>query len=94
MFAVCVTIEVAPGRMDDFLPIMEIQARTSLSQELGCHRFDICQSGDEVFLYELYDDEAAFHAHLATAHFKQFDTAAAGMITGKSAKTYQRLTQG
>jgi hypothetical protein len=45
-------------------------ARLSLKPKPGCHRFDVCRDpGDPTlfFLYELYDDEAAFQAHLAVA---------------------------
>lgn len=33
-----------------------------------------------VFLYEIYDDEAAFKAHLQTPHFKSFSAATAVMV--------------
>ena len=44
-----------------------------------------CESGDgdEVFLYEIYDDEAAFQAHLHSAHFKAFAAATKEMITAR-----------
>ncbi|MGI9463684.1 MAG: putative quinol monooxygenase, partial [Aestuariivirgaceae bacterium] len=41
-----------------------------------CRRFDVCTDPDRperVFLYEIYDDRAAFDAHLASDHFKAFD---------------------
>lgn len=92
MFAVCVTLAITPGQMDAFLPLMQAQARNSLSLEPGCHRFDIASNGDEVFLYELYDDEVAFQTHLATDHFRQFDTGVADLVAAKTVKTYDVLT--
>ncbi|MEM7522936.1 MAG: antibiotic biosynthesis monooxygenase [Pseudomonadota bacterium] len=43
-----------------------------------------------MFLYEVYDDAAAFDAHLASDHFKDFDAAVAPMV---AAKTVRRLRQ-
>ena len=65
MYAVCVTFQIAEGAMADFLPLMLENAAASLKGEPGCHQFDVCRDGDEVFLYELYTDAAAFEALLA-----------------------------
>jgi quinol monooxygenase YgiN len=45
---------------------------------------------DEVFLYELYDDRAAFDAHLATPHFKAFAAATDAMIATRRIATWRR----
>ncbi|WP_179380566.1 putative quinol monooxygenase [Jannaschia marina] len=90
MFAVVVTIEVAPGRMADFKPAMIENARASLG-EPACHRFDVATDPDrpdEIFLYELYDDAAGFEAHLATPHYKTFDRLTSDMIASKQVRTY------
>lgn len=90
MFAVAVTIEVAPGRMPDFLPLLLDNARASLG-EPACNRFDVLTDParpDEVFLYELYDDASGFDAHRQTAHYKTFDHGTAEMIRSKAVKTY------
>lgn len=90
-FAVCVTFAINPKHLHAFLPLMHANAQTSQSEEPGCQRFDVLtdptRPGD-VFLYELYDDAAAFQAHLASAHFKRFDQAVADMILAKDIKTY------
>jgi autoinducer 2-degrading protein len=44
-----------------------------------------------VFLYEVYDDRAAFDAHLSAPHFKSFDAATAGMIRSKKVRALTRL---
>ncbi len=95
MFAVVVTFQIAPGQMAAFLPRMRANAAASLRHEPGCHRFDVCTDParpDEVFLYELYTDQAAFDAHLATDHFKAFDAEAGPMIAGKSVATYAEVS--
>ena len=54
---------------------MLANAKVSRETEPGCRQFDVCVEADtgRTFLYELYDDRAAFEAHLASAHFKAFD---------------------
>lgn len=88
MYAVTVNFTIKPGRMPEFLPLMTQNAQTSLSDEPGCHVFDICHEGNQVFLYELYSDRAAFDAHLAAPHFKSFDAAVAEMVGDKSVTCY------
>lgn len=94
MFAVCATFQIAAGRMDDFMPLMLTNAQASLANEPDCHRFDVLTDPDlpgEVFLYELYTDSAAFDVHLASPHFKTFDTAVSAMIAEKSVRTYRTV---
>ena len=91
MFAVTVTLEVAPANLAAFLPVMQANAAASLAGEPGCLRFDVCTDParpGEVFLYELYTDADAFTAHLQTAHFKTFDEAVAGWLLSKGVRTY------
>ena len=94
MYAVVVTFRIKAGEMDAFLPLMTENASTSLADETGCHRFDVCTDStraNEVFLYELYTDRAAFDAHLASAHFRAFDQRVANMVADKSVSTYDRV---
>lgn len=91
MYAVIVTFKIRAGEMTSFLPAMHENAQISREVEEGCHRFDVCFDTDrpnEVFLYELYTDRGAFDAHLASDHFKAFDTAVARMIVSKDIRTY------
>jgi len=93
MFAVCVRFEINARDMQQFLPLMQQQARNSRQLEPGCHVFDICTSetGETVFLYELYADAEAFQAHLASDHFQAFDAAVAPMIRTKEVSTYSTV---
>ncbi|MDJ0638373.1 MAG: putative quinol monooxygenase [Paracoccaceae bacterium] len=86
MYVVTVRFQVKSGCEERFLTEMQRNAATSLSDEPGCHRFDVAIGEDgpgEVFLYELYTDRAAFDAHLSSAHFKSFDAQAADWVAGK-----------
>ncbi len=96
MYAVSVTFKIKHGAMDAFLPLMHANAKTSLQSEPGCHQFDVATDPakpDEVFLYELYDDRGAFEQHLASPHFKAFDTAVADMIADKTVATWESVVQ-
>ena len=95
MFAVSVTFQINPADWAAFMPAMRANAATSLADESGCHRFDVCTDParpNEVFLYELYTDAAAFEAHLTSTHFKAFDALVAPMIASKSVATYTQVT--
>ena len=96
MFAIVVTIQLFPGKLDAFLSLIRENAATSRTQEPGCHQFDVAtdpERPDEVFLYELYSDAAAFAHHLTTAHFATFDASSADLIVSKDVRTYARVIQ-
>ncbi|NJM50717.1 MAG: antibiotic biosynthesis monooxygenase [Sphingomonadales bacterium] len=77
MYVVTVEFDVFDEHRATFLQAVKQQAKDSLDREAGCHHFDICsiENGDDeiIFLYELYDDRAAFDLHLESAHFLSFN---------------------
>lgn len=87
MYCVTVLFQIAQGQMDPFVPLMIENARTSLAKEPGCRVFDVWSEGSTVFLYEVYDNRAAFDAHLASEHFRAFDAAAGPMVVSKQITT-------
>lgn len=91
MYALFVTFRIRPGKTDDFVALMTINRRASVETEPGCQLFDICRDGDEVFLYEIYDDRAAFDAHTTTKHFHAFEDAAAGMVETKDVRFFDEV---
>ena len=93
MYVVIVDFKIKPERLAQFMPLMLENARASRETEPGCRQFDVCVDPKEktaVFLYELYDDRAAFDAHLATAHFKRFDAKAGEMVAAKAVRLLER----
>lgn len=91
MYVVAVTFRLHPVQAEAFLRAVRENARVSLEQEPGCHRFDVATGEDgpeTVFLYELYADRAAFDAHLQSTHFKAFDAEVADWIASKDVQTY------
>ena len=64
--AIIATIEVADGRIDDYLPLAIAHRARCLKDEPGTLAFELLRPHDDnnkVMLYELYADEAAFDAH-------------------------------
>ena len=94
MLAVCVDFEVDPASLDAFLTIMQKNASDSLANEVGCHQFDITQdlqNPTKIFLYELYDDAAAFNLHKQSSHYLEFNKASSEMVMSKSVRLLQKI---
>ncbi len=96
MYVVIVDFKIKPERLAQFMPLMLENARLSRETEPGCRVFDVCADPKEktsIFLYEVYDDRTAFDAHLASAHFKRFDTAVGEMLASKAVRLLERRSQ-
>lgn len=96
MFVVSVEFEIAPPHLDEFLLAMRKNARLSLRNEEGCQQFDICQDRQNpasIFLYEIYDDAAAFERHKAAAHYDEFNKAINGMVLKKAVRLFTIISQ-
>ena len=92
MFAVTVTFEVKKEATAAFREAVLQQADASLTKEAGCRRFDVCFDAarpERIFLYELYEDAAAFERHRKTQHFARFDEAVEPMVASKRVDTWQ-----
>ena len=90
MYSVVVQMQVRPGKRADFLAAMGENAESSVRDEPGCQRFDVCSvDGEEhrFVLYEHYSDAAAFDAHRATPHFRRWREAAAEVLVPGSQVT-------
>ena len=86
-FAIIVDFRLKPGTRPEFRRLVDSNARMSAHVEQGCRRFDVVEPRDEVdrvLLYEIYDDDVAFEAHVKSPHYVQFDTDSAPLIIGKS----------
>lgn len=89
MYLVAVTFQITPDKAQAFAMRVQQQAVDSLT-EAGCQRFDVWRDpadAGRVFLYEIYDDRAAFDVHLASDHFKAFDAEVGPWITEKRIET-------
>ena len=64
--SIIATIEVAPGRRDELLPLLMAHRRRCLDGEPGTLAFEVLVPHDDtskILIYELYEDAAAFQAH-------------------------------
>ncbi len=96
-FVIVVDFKIKPGRMADFRTLIDDNARASVRDEPGCSRFDVCakrKDADRVLLYEIYDDRAAFDAHLKTKHFGVFNEASASLVADKTVAEYDLVVEG
>jgi len=72
MYAVIVRCHIKPENLADFQAAINDNARHSVLDEPGCRRFDVVQVDDDptlIWLYEIYDDRAAFEQHITMPHF-------------------------
>jgi len=80
---ISVAFQLKANTLERFLTLIRDNATSSVRNEPGCRRFDVAvsvETPDAVFLYEIYDHEAAFQAHLQTSHFLAFKAAVADLV--------------
>ena len=93
-YVIWVEFDIHPQHLAEFTRLVRINAAASLAHEPGCHRFDVLLPIPDratVALYEIYDDEAAFAAHLASPHFKTFAAAIEGFVRERRLQAYGLL---
>ena len=94
MYVVTVQFEIAPPFAAAFIAAIRANACHSRRVEPGCRQFDVCverEDDSRVLLYEVYDDEEAFRAHVASEHFREFDTEVKAWVNDKKVKIYRRV---
>lgn len=93
MFVVTVLFEPRPDHAPAFREAVIANARASREREAGCRQFDVVTvaGNSSIFLYEVYDDRAAFDAHLASPHFLQFDRRTRDWVARKDVRLGVRL---
>ena len=90
-YAITVSFELEEGASEKFRRLVAENARHSVALEPGCIRFDVLlpvTRTHEVFLYEIYTDQAAFDFHLASAHFKSFDEETRALVRKKTVNAF------
>ena len=90
MYIVAVRFEISPEHAASFRAAVSKNAAASEATEPGCRQFDACFNADgtNCFLYEVYQDEAAFGVHRASAHFATFSQAIEGSVVNKRLELY------
>lgn len=93
MFVIVVDFEIARESTHAFMALIRENAEASLRDEPGCRQFDVCVDETDpacVFLYEVYDDEAAFEAHTRSAHYARFAAASGEHVIDKRVRRLAR----
>jgi autoinducer 2-degrading protein len=96
-FVIMVDFRLKAGSMAAFRRLIDANARASVRDEPGCRRFDVMVAKgetDRVMLYEIYDDRAAFEAHLKTPHFASFNAESATLVSDKTVFEYALVCEG
>jgi quinol monooxygenase YgiN len=91
MHIVTVEFEIHAEHFNAFRKEMLLQSQNSLTKEEGCCQFDVCfdhDNGARCFLYEKYDDPAAFDFHLASEHFSRFVETVTPWVVNKTVKRW------
>ncbi|MFT2111742.1 putative quinol monooxygenase [Marinomonas sp. 2405UD68-3] len=97
MFTITVTFTVKNEDVDRFRTLILNQAQDSLTKELACRVFDVAigESKEGIvpfFLYELYDTESDFKAHLNSTHFIDFNKVSAPYVVSKVVDAWERIS--
>ncbi|MEL6750828.1 MAG: putative quinol monooxygenase [Pseudomonadota bacterium] len=95
-YCVSVLFEVNEPHIAAFAARLRDQAAASL-EEPGCSCFDLWTDPDRpeaFYLYEIYDDRAAFDAHLVSAHFLAFNAEIREWVYAKRVETFASRMDG
>jgi autoinducer 2-degrading protein len=86
-YVILVDFLLKPGSKAEFRRAIDANALASCRSEPGCRQFDVVEprdGPDRIILYEIYDDRAAFEAHLKTPHLALFEAASKHLVTKKT----------
>jgi quinol monooxygenase YgiN len=81
-----VDLDIIPAEREKFLEAIKENGAASVN-EPGCRQFDIvvlASDPNHFFLYEVYDNEAAYKAHRETGHFKKYAATTANMVAKRA----------
>ena len=88
MFVNAVDLDIVPAERDNYLAAIKENSMAAI-QEPGGKQFDIlvlASDPNHMFLYEVYENEAAFQAHRASEHFKKYAALTANMVAKRVAR--------
>jgi (4S)-4-hydroxy-5-phosphonooxypentane-2,3-dione isomerase len=83
-----VDLVIVPSEMPKFIEAIKENAAASV-KEPGCREFNVlvlANRPNHVFLFEVYDNEAALAAHRETPHFKKYFAASGNMVADRNVR--------
>ena len=87
-YVVAVDLDINPPDMPKFLELLK-ENGAAAAKEPGCREFNIAvlaKDPNHVFIYEVYENEAALDSHRATDHFKKYAAATAKMVVKREVR--------
>ena len=75
IFAILFRVEARPGKRRQLVKFLKWDQKESMEQERGTLRFDVFQdaeSADRFYVYEAYEDAAAFKEHKKHKPYKRW----------------------
>lgn len=94
VFVIIAEFEVKPDKLEQFLELAKTDARQSVAAEPGCHQFDVTldrEQPNRVVLYEVYENEPAFDAHLQTPHLEAFRAGIENLVVSRQVRRLARV---
>lgn len=85
-FVIWVTFDVKPGTFDEFHKAALEDASDSVAKEEGCLEFNVlipASGTNQISLFEVYKNRAAFDTHCTMPHFHKFAAVADRAASGK-----------
>jgi len=76
------TVEVAPGKRDQVLPLLMAHRDRCLKDEPGTLRFEMVlprEDDSKILIHEVYQDDAAFALHRSSPSIAQWRQESAGL---------------
>jgi (4S)-4-hydroxy-5-phosphonooxypentane-2,3-dione isomerase len=80
-----VDYEIASAALERFIEALKENGAATI-KEAGCLQFDFSQSAsnpNQLFIYEVYENEAAVQAHRNSDHFKKYVSATKDMAVNR-----------
>jgi (4S)-4-hydroxy-5-phosphonooxypentane-2,3-dione isomerase len=83
-----IDLVIIPSEMAKYVEAIKENAANAV-KEPGCREFNVLvmpNRPNHVFLFEVYDNEAALAAHRNTEHFKKYAATTANMVADRNAR--------
>lgn len=86
MRIISIVFTAKAGKSEELRAALLSHAKSCVEGEPGCRQFDVATdpaNPARVFIYEVYDDDAAVTAHQATEHFKRNSPRIAELVASR-----------
>ena len=88
-----VDLDIAPAELDKYIAAIRENGAATI-KEPGCREYNVMVSATDpnhVFIFEVYENDAAVQAHRASEHFKKYRATTANMVTAANVKLMKSI---